>query len=386
MANVSSAFDICNRLNENASVTQSDLVNMRCILNDLDMERQLAEEAKTRLEAELKSLKARDADRRIADLEERLKRSDWLKESYSETVDKAMKCVEAVIAAVCGASKDEIKGAGAPFFVDATVYLTRKIESHVNYVKSMSSTRKLEEAEAFRDKMREERNAAVRKQLDHEQTISKLTERVKWFESNDQLKIAEQRAVRISELGVELDKALKQASEAQARADANGHRAQEAIKQIGLNETVALATIGRFNDERAELKRRISYLESISPGADSDAVSALVRECMHLMTPSARDNRRQAVQAVMGLALQYPRLSKDFEAVSAANEKHLKWLAAVGKHLQLEPSQWWEQHDAVERLRTRVEWLRDGNTKAIATLKGEVERLTDVIYELRKGT
>lgn len=383
------AFEACQRLNTNATVTQADLVTIRRALNDSQMQLKLALNRADCAENREKRLLERDADKRIAELEDQLKRSNWLKDSYLETIDNAMKCAEAVIAAVCGASKSEIKGAGAEFFADAAHYLPKKIESHVNYVKRMAGDRRCEEAETLSKTMKAERNEAVRKQLDHEKTIQTLRERVRWFESNDALKLAEARAVRISELSVELDKALKQASEAQARADAHGHRYQEAVKQIETNTAAAQAQISRLCEEKIKLDQRITYLESISPGSDSDAVTELIRRYGKLITPSGDGDRGYMVFALGALAAKAPVAESQRDEFRKAAETYEKWLDAIGRHLGLDQGvcgKWWDKIGALERLRIRVEGLRDGNVAAVAALTAQVEQLTDVIHELRKAT
>jgi hypothetical protein len=389
MTDIKELLSTINKLAEGHSANSVEMAKLRPAILELEKELSSAKSDVVMLRRRNAFLEDNDHYKDARSWEKRHGEITALKDSYAETIDKAMKCVEAVLASVCGTRKDDIAGAGAEFFANATHYLPRKIGEHVNYVKRMVSDNRCEEAETLSKTMKAERNAAVRKQLDQEIEIKALKERVRWFESNDQLKIAEERAVKISELRAELSKASGRAAEAEARANANENRYKEAVKQIEANENAARARITSIADERTALANRVTYLESISPGADSDSVSWLIRDCAHLMTPGVMDNRHHAVQCVMGLALQYPRLSKDFEAVSSANEKHLKWLDAVGKHLGLDHGvcgKWWERVDAVERLRTRVESLRDGTANAVAALKGEVERLTDVIYELRKGS
>lgn len=394
MPDIEKAFTIVKKVDDGATATQSDLIELRRILKEMDRDLKLAEIDKKALTHKVRTFEEQDANKHIADLEDQLKRSNWLKEGYLKTIDKAMTCVEAVIATVCGADKSEIKGYGAEFFADAAFYLPKKIEGHVNYVKLMLGDRRCEEAETLSKTLKKERNDAVRKQLDREQTIRKLNEQIEGLKRSGTLELAEARAKRISELTVELNKALLQASEARETAVTKGCALADTRAELTALEGRCEAVARAHESTVAALRERIHELEDADPMVDTDIVSALIERCGKLVNPSG-DGLREAVVFEIGTQAHRAKLlDTEIAELRTRDQKLALWLEAIGKHLELQQGymvRWWETPDALERLRVRVTQLRDGNTKAIEALEAQItsfqtqiEQLTDVIHDLRK--
>ena len=375
-------FTLIRKLSEDRN---GDWVELRRSINELDKQRVLAQRENETLKRQNATLEARDYEVELRQLRKRFDEVVALKDSYLENIDAAMSCVDAVILAVPDAKKDEIQGRGAEFFQNARPYLATRIRDLA--VDAASARTDKKNADWHVETARSERNVAVRKQLDLEKAVADLRRRVQWFEQHPTATLAEERAVRISTLSCECDRLRKEMETANALIRAHETRYSTAVKALESLDKTYRDDATKADEENEKLKKRVAYLQSISPGADSDAVTRLINTCGHVLTPSARDDRNQAVNAIAGLAMGYPAKAKECETLTEVNLRYGSWLNAVGKHLGLDQhccGQWWEAHDALERLRRRVERLTTDSDGLVAKLQKQVEELTDIIHDLRK--
>lgn len=421
MTDIKDILSILDNVATGHSGVSVELCKLRPALTELQREISLKDMDLASANRRIAALEARDADVTIASLEKRLGECAALKDSYAVTIDKAMGCVEAVLGAVCGTRKADVGGAGAEFFENAGPYLVAKITSHVKYVKSMTDQDTVKTAMAERDGMKVERNAAVRKQLDLEQKVRQLGDRVAWFEKTDLVEKLNKAEGRIAELTTTLAKAHT--------ALANNERERDAMKisKIELESRVEeLTNAAQYNHN--EYVRKADELQATIEGLTKDlaayrsgdtvprvvfnninaAFDEIAARRKNIQDYWYRSNIGQAflpgdirnmhncnfddlVIAALSTGLEWKAKLVVLEGQTDTVAEMKDVLAKIGAVFGWS-SQWWllckrdgDKTNGVDMIKRRLDALRSSANEKVIALGEEIERLTDIIVQLRDG-
>jgi hypothetical protein len=371
--NTNKAFEIIRQLSEDKNGSWSEL---RRLVNEIDKEKTIAQSTIEFQRKEIEALKARDLAKDAADLRKRLDEMRNLADSYLTTIDAAMKCVETAISGV-SRFKVDVDGSGAEFFRDADVKLRRWISEakHAAAIEATSAADRahaenLSELQRTTATMRAERNAAVRKQLDLEHAVRDLTSKLgavkKSFDTNTEAVLAEARR--------EVD---RQAKKLEARA--------KTIEELEAD----LAAVRRACAE-AEVRadrhfETLTAIRKCDSGKAGERIAHVVQQFNELFnthTCTADNWHAEVLNKFMVLNERANRVDANAEA----NERARNLLGEIGAMYGM-PYQWWVGCDAPGGIiRRRIESQAERIAEIQAASQREIERLTDVIHDLRNPT